>query len=297
MSMIGPDRRSWYEQGIRRAEQDGLIHYRRDNGGGECPISDDYSHIRHDGGAPLLKYTNARPLSAIAGRILELYHDHADVRILELGPGAGVACATASRLLPRAIIDTVSLTPLNPYLRFRRDDVYDHITEQIADEQCLSRLYGSCRSPFVRDQYIGRFPREISLREQTYHFIYENHGAIFHNLLANEDGDPTEVARTSISSALSLLRRDGTMVIMASDGAHRIEDAIESCSAGTDIIVTCKRTAAYHSFPCVLAREGSPLWVRFREDEQGLLSASQRILRLDTHTLEAAILRICRLRR
>ncbi|MBR0873952.1 hypothetical protein JQ633_26575 [Bradyrhizobium tropiciagri] len=291
-----PDRSSWYAEGIRRAAQDGRIHYRLGNGSGEPPIADDYSHIRDDAGAPLLlKYTNTRPLSLIARWILDLYRESADVRVLELGPGAGIACAAVSRLLPLATIDIVSLTPLNPYLRFRWDDVYGHITAPMADDQCLSRLYSECCPPFVRNQYIGRFPREISLCGETYHFIYENHGAIFHNLLSSEHRDPTEIARASICSALSLLRCDGTMVIMASDGALRIEDALESASAGADIIVTCRRTTAYHSFPCILAREGSPLWARFRVDEHGLLSTSQRILRLDAHVLEDVISRICRL--
>jgi hypothetical protein len=290
---LGPDRSNWYQQGIRRAEQDGLIRYARKNIGNQFVVSDDYGHISREVGAPLLlKCTNTRPLSFIAGQILNLYRNNADVRFLELGPGAGVACATVNRLLPDAKIDTISLTPLNPYLRFRWDNMYDHITEPISHEKCL-RFYDSCFPPFVRNQYIGKFPGEISLRKKNYHFIYENHGAIFYNLHPEANGEPMELARASISSALSLLRRDGTMLIMASDGSCRMEDVLESVTTSTDVIVTCKRTTAYHSFPCIVAKKQSPLSMRLREDEKGLLSKSQRVLRLDLQTLEKVISKIC----
>jgi hypothetical protein len=293
---FGPDR-DWYQQGIRRAEQDGLIHYARNGIGGQVAVSDDYSHIGAGDGAPLsLKYTNTRSLSSIARQILSLYKNNADVRCLELGPGAGVACATANRLLPDATIDTVSLTPLNPYLRFRWDDIYDRIAEPFSQENCSSRFYSPCSPPFVRNQYIGRFPQEVSLRKNNYHFIYENHGAIFYNLHPNGNGEPMELARASISSALSLLRRDGTMLIMASDGAYRTEDMLESITADTDVIVTCKRTTAYHSLPCIVARKGSPLSIRLRGNENGLLSKSERALRLDLQTLQNVISKMCEVR-
>jgi hypothetical protein len=102
-----------------------------------------------------------------------------------------------------------------------------------------------------------------------------------------------ELARASVCSALSLLQQDGTMLIMASDGAHRMEDALESSTTGADVIVTCKRTAAYHSFPCIVARKESPLSIRLRENEEGLLSKSERVLRLDLKTLENVISKIC----
>jgi hypothetical protein len=294
-----PDRNDWYLQGIRRAEQDGLIDYARKNIGNEF-VSDDYGHISHGDGAPLLlKYTNTRPLSSIARQILNLYRNDSDARFLELGPGAGVACATMNRLLPDVKIDTISLTPLNPYLRFRWDDVYDHITEitePFFAEKRLSGLYSSCSLPFVRSQYIGRFPIEIDLPKNNYHFIYENHGAIFYNFHPYVNDERMELARTSISSALSLLRRDGTMLIMASDGSYRMEDALESITADADVIVTCIRTTAYHSFPCIVAKKDSPLSTRLREDEKGLLSISERVLRLEPRTLEKVISKICDVR-
>ena len=83
------------------------------------------------------------------------------------------------------------------------------------------------------------------------------------------------------------------MLVMASDGSHRMEDALESMTTGTDVIVTCKRIAAYHSFPCIVARNRSPLSMRLREDESGMLSKSERILRLDSQTLERVISKIC----
>ena len=101
-------------------------------------------------------------------------------------------------------------------------------------------------------------------------------------------------ARTSIAAALPLLRSDGTMLVMATDGRHGIEDALESMTAGSDAIVTCKRTVACHSFPCIVARSRSPLSTRLRKDESGMLSNSKRILRLDSHILENLMAKTCR---
>ncbi len=256
---LGPNRSNRYLQGIRKAKQDGLIAYARNNASDRSDISDDYSHICHGGEARLLlKYTNTRPLSALARHILSLYRNDAGVRVLELGPGAGAACAAVNRLLPDASIDTVSLTPFNPYLRFRWDDMYGHIAAASLHENHLSCFYELCSRPFVRNQYIGRFPSEISPRQGDYHFIYENHGAIFYNFDPDErDGVITELERAALSSALSLLRPDGTMVIMASDGSYRIENVLESMTCNTDVIVICKRTLAYHSLPCIVARSES----------------------------------------
>jgi hypothetical protein len=294
---LGPDRTNWYQQGIQQAERNGLIRYARKNIGDQFAVADDHGHISHEDEAPLLlKYTNTRPLSFLARQILDLYGNNPDLRFLELGPGAGVACATVNRRYPYAEIDTVSLTPLNPYLRFRCDDLHFHITDPVSHEKNSLLFYDSCSPPFVRNQTIGKFPREVSLQKDSYHFIYENHGAIFYSLHPHETGEPLELARSSIASALSLLRGDGTMLIMASDGAYLMEDVLESVTADTDVIVICKRTTLYHSLPCIVAKRESPLSIRLREHERGLLSKSERVLRLDVQTLEKVISKICDLR-
>jgi SAM-dependent methyltransferase len=291
------DRDNFYLHGIRQAEQDGLIVYACNKADDRSVISDDYSHIFHGDDRPLsLKYTNTRSLPFLAKQVLNLYRNKPGVRFLELGPGAGAACAAVNRLVPDAEIDTVSLTPLNPYLRFRWDDMYRHIAEPSLHEKTLSYFYEPCTRPFVRNQYIGRFPNEISPRQRDYHFIYENHGPIFYNFDPNERGGVvTELARASISSALSLLRPDGTMVIMASDGTYRIEDALQSMTSDTDVIVTCKRTLAYHSLPCIVAKQESPLSARLRESKNGLLPKSARVLRLESGALDNVISRVCAL--
>ena len=295
--MLRPDRNNCYLQGIRKAEQDGLIAYAGKKADARPVISDDYSHIGHGDDAPLsLKCTNTRPLSFLARQVLNLYRNDPGIRFLELGPGAGAACAGVNRLLPDAEIDTVSLTPLNPYLRFRWDDVYGRIPEPGSHGNALSYFYEPCSLPFVRNQYIGRFPSEIGPRQNDYHFIYENHGALFYNFDPNERGGVvTELARASISAALSLLRPDGTMLIMASDGTYRIEDALESMTSDTDIIVTCERTLAYHSLPCIVAKKESPLSARLRESKDGLLPKSARVLRLESSALDNVISKVCAL--
>lgn len=288
---LAPDRTGWYLQGIRRAEQDGLIDYARKRSDDQTVVADDYGHIRHGDAAPLsLKYTNTRPLSAIARYVLNLYRNHRDVRCLELGPGAGVACATMSRLLPDAKLDTVSLTPLNPYLRFRRDDVYRHVTEPLSPEEGLSGVYEPCTRPFVHRQYIGKFPGEVGLPAGSYHVIYEDYGPLFHGFLPGRNDSPA-LALAALASALSLLQPDGTMVIMASDGWYRMEEALESIATDTDTVILCNRSAGCQIFPCIVAREGSPLAMRLRAGGAGLLPTSGKVLRLEWPSMEDVIAR------
>jgi len=287
-----PDRSDWYLEGIRRAEQDGLIDYTCQDAD-RLIASDDYRHIADgDGSTVLLKHTNTRPLSFVARQLLGLYRDEPAARLLELGPGAGVACATMNRLLPGAKIDTVSLTPLNPYLIFCRDSVHDRIKQPSLHEKGLLDLYAARASPFLHNQYIGRFPTEVRLPKAGYHFIYDNYGAIFHNFHGNTNA-PIELAQASIAAALSLLRGDGTMLIMASDGFYRLEELLQSAGTDTDVIVICKRTTGWDPCPCIVAKKDSPLSTRLREDEGGLLSKSERVLRLEQQEFEKAISHIC----
>jgi hypothetical protein len=290
---FGPDRPGWYLDGVRRAEQDGLIAYTCEDAD-KLSASDHYRHIAHgEGAAVLLKYTNTRPLSLVARQLLGLYGDEPGARLLELGPGAGVACATMNRLLPRAKIDTVSLTPLNPYVRFNSDCVYDRIEEPFLDERLSLSFYAASGLPFVHNQYIGKFPDEIGLPNQNYHFIYENYGPLYYNFQPNENDEPMALARTAMAAARSLLRADGTMLIMASDGWYRMEDLLESAALDTDMIVICKRMTGWHPFPCIVARNGSPLARRLRMAANGLLAQSERVLRLEYHEFENVISRMC----
>jgi hypothetical protein len=197
-----------------------------------------------------------------------------------------------NRLLPGAKIDSVSLTPLNPYLIFCRDSVHDRIKQPFLHEKNLLALFAVRASPFLHNQYIGRFPTEVRLPKAAYHFIYDNYGAIFHNFHENTNA-PIELAQASIAAALSLLRGDGTMLIMASDGFYRLEELLQSAGTDTDVIVICKRTTGWDPCPCIVAKKDSPLSTRLREDESGLLSKSERVLRLEQQEFEKTISHIC----
>ena len=83
------------------------------------------------------------------------------------------------------------------------------------------------------------------------------------------------------------------MLIMASDGFYRMEETLESVAADTDVIVTCKRTTDCHIFPCLVARNESPLSARLRDHANGLLSGSERVLRLEAQAMEDVISRVC----
>jgi hypothetical protein len=286
-------RQSNYLHGIRQAEQDGLIAYAcsvHDKSVRHARLSDEYSHICDGDEEPLaLKYTNTRPLSFAARQLLSLYTDDSNVRFLELGPGAGVACAAVNRLLPGAAIDTVSLTPLNPYLRFRRDDLYECITESCSQEEDLSYFFMHALFLSCEINTLDSFHQTSACRKRA---IILSTRTMARSYTTSSRMKMTS-SRASVSLALSLLQRDGTMLIMASDGSYRIEDALESATIDTDVLVTCKKTTSCHIFPCLVARRESPLSRRLREGRSGLLSKSERVLRLDFQAWESIFSNMC----
>ena len=286
--------RSKYLQGIRRAEQDGLIAYAcnvHNKSVRRTRLSDEYSHL-FDGGGELLslKYTNTRPLSFVARQHRLIFTERLRRAISGIGARRRRCVRRSHCLLPDADNRYRLVTPLNPYLRFRRNDFYECTAESCLQERDLFYFFDVCSAPFVCNQYIGHFPSDISLPKESYHFIYENYGAIFYNFHPKDNAEQTELARASISSALSLLRRNGTMLIMASDGSYKMEEALKSITIDTDVIVTCRKTTACYIFPCIVAREESPLSKRLRDDKS---SGAGKVLQLEFEAWQHVISEIC----
>jgi hypothetical protein len=64
-------------------------------------------------------------------------------------------------------------------------------------------------------------------------------------------------------------------------------------TSGTDVVVICRRRSAYHSVPCILARNESPLAARLRESKDDALPSPARVLRVETGELENVISETC----
>jgi len=192
-----------YLAGIRRAADEGLIEYVRK----ECRYfgeSTPFSHLPEEG---CLCGTNTRRLAPEARAILKHLAQEMPVRMLELGPGAGVAAYEAAALRTKYPVNvmTVSLTPTNPYVKhpyvntkvvekavhvaadfptMKRDftRVRAHLTHcdiSLEDALLLDEITGSLGfatgEPFCK-QVIGRFPYETCLTGEKFELIYDSYG-------------------------------------------------------------------------------------------------------------------------
>lgn len=154
--------------------------------------------------------------------------------IIELGPGAGVACARMSKIAEElnkeVVIDTIGLTPVAP--RFRL--LLNHMQlERLADEYIrqgdkeIKRLkkhrkmdrhalslelafalhnksgtvFDVPEKPFIRHQYIGDFREVVNVNK--YDFIYEEWGAFWHVLNIKDN------SKQAFDKVMALLDKNG----------------------------------------------------------------------------------------
>ena len=80
---------------------------------------------------------------------------------------------------------------------------------------------------------------------------------------------------------------------MASDGWHRMEDALELLTTGTDVIVTCKQASAYHSFPCIVAGNEVRLRCAFARTKKACCQDRREYSESDLQSLEEVVSKIC----
>ena len=283
-----PQRRRSYLAGVRRAEAEGHILYPDVTGAGRPRPHDHHAHLTLEnsevGG---LSYSNTRPLPEVARAILAPYRDRP--RLLEMGPGAGVACSTISRMLPQAQIETTVLTPINPYLRYRSDDIYQQlhrlylrqnsarggehasrpptISGNLSPDLVLElqddggeQLFEMCRRPFIATQRIGSFGRAMTGTAGPFHILYEYYGPLYYGYLSGR----TDLSIACLETALALVRTDGVMLVMASDDAGHMLAALMEQRAPLDIVVASARGERYHNRPWLLAKAESPLAGRLR---------------------------------
>ncbi len=158
--------------------------------------------------------TNARRLDERAGRVFASLAKflEGEPQVLELGPGAGGAIVDILNISDKAMIDTVSLTPIASriILKASTNDLKKWIAEytqnnpagRLTDIRSYSRQgkislglafdlqqagypvfdvrTGQDSQPFIRHQYIGSFLSK-DMRLPQYDFITDNMGAFFYS--------------------------------------------------------------------------------------------------------------------
>ncbi|MBF0485934.1 MAG: hypothetical protein HQL16_05420 [Candidatus Omnitrophica bacterium] len=188
-----------YMADIERARQEGLIVDKL-----EGHENDQYSHLKS------LTGYNTRFLAPLAKELWGtlLKGAQGDVEVMELGAGAGVAVSEMSRMAEqfgtKVFIDTVSLAPLPPRLRWSADSgkilrqalwpegvpqqnikgliayLHDVPLEKILKLQNQgSFIFETLPEPYVRQQYLQDFAKWEG-NGRKYRFIYDNFGSAYH---------------------------------------------------------------------------------------------------------------------
>lgn len=138
-----------------------------------------------------LDTTNTRYLDLNCVRVLEAICNNRDPKILELGLGAGVAAAEmfyiAQQYGRKPTIHTLSMTPINPKLMFRRDllrvgreNYESSLSARLRTVSGLrSGIFRLLNEPFIQKQFIGFISSSDTidaLLEGDYDLIYDCHG-------------------------------------------------------------------------------------------------------------------------
>ncbi|MCK9186615.1 hypothetical protein M0P48_04220 [Candidatus Gracilibacteria bacterium] len=197
-----------YWEGVEKARAQGLI-----EGEPGKRFKRLYELYSHKSG---LNDCNSRVLNPIISKLLRALSVKNDaLRILEMGPGAGVAVSQMRHIINDAVIHTMAgATPINPYWQFAEgilDDVTDSYFGDVAaalyrylsrkkiessgsfdmskltpdnimflQTQLERRVFDVVELPYVDYQWCGDFPDENPLKKKSYDFIYENCGPNYH---------------------------------------------------------------------------------------------------------------------
>jgi SAM-dependent methyltransferase len=202
-----------YHEGVRRAIKLGLIAF------GEAvrlPAENPFIHHNSRGGWSW-KPTHTRPLCDRAADMLYRLRGRSSLRVLELGPGAGVAAAEIRRIVPQCTLTTIGLTPIDPFQG-----------QGCGNESVV-------RQPMIDLQLIGDLPRMLPVAGGKFDFIYDNYGPIFWILLEMSRCGFAAHADSLISDVLEVLYDDGILFIGASDGALLTERMLAR-HAGPDAV-------------------------------------------------------------
>lgn len=185
-----------YIHGVERAHREGHIVF-QDSELAPLGPSDEYAHLAEKGGG--MNGFNTRPLPGVTSDAISFVASRGqEVRVLELGHGAGTAIASVRRQHRNALIHTIGLTPVNPYwmpVGGREDavngklqvedgmlDAYTWNPDQLMQRQRQGNvhMFDECERPFIDRQVVGFLEKttRMDFDSNGYRVVAEHSGAL-----------------------------------------------------------------------------------------------------------------------
>lgn len=151
--------------------------------------------------------------------------------------GAGVAAAEIRQHLPHCRLETISLTPIDPYLWLRPE------------------LGGLSRTPFIDRQFVGDIDPALAALTGTFDFIYDCFGPVFWHLTEAVRQDSRATAEGLLQAILNRLAPGGVLFVAASEGVHMLEKLLDRLSGASDgVVLFPPRFASTSMRICVLEK-------------------------------------------
>lgn len=215
-----------YDDGIRRAVALGMIKF---VGEPTCGKERDFfSHRSQRSNSVLdLRPSNTRSLCPEAIVLLQGLSRRKRPRVLELGPGAGVAAAEIRDRLPECRLETVSLTPIDPFLWLR--------SRKPNDPRGLS--IDRRPDPYIDLQYVGHIDQALPTKKNQFDMIYDCFGAFFWEIASAVRNNCFQKAEYLSQAILHLLRPGGIFFVAASDGQLWTESLMKHNSGRNDKLI------------------------------------------------------------
>jgi SAM-dependent methyltransferase len=148
-------------------------------------------------------------------------------QVLELGPGAGVAAAEIRGRLPECRLETVSLTPINPFLWLRSRDTSDPPGFSINRRQ----------DPYIDLQHVGHIDQALPTIKQQFDFIYDCFGPFFWELIIASRNNCFQKAENLLQAVLDILTPGGILFVAASEGQLWTESILKQYSRPKDKLI------------------------------------------------------------
>ena len=215
-----------YDDGIKMAVASGLIAFVSGSTRGEEPDFFSHRSLRHSSRLDL-RPSNTRSLCPEATVFLQRLSRRTRPHVLELGPGAGVAAAEIKSRLPECRLETVSLTPINPFLWLR--------SRRSSDPPELSIIRR--QEPYIDLQYVGHIDQALPAIRQRFDFIYDCFGPFFWELTRAVRENCFPKAEQLLRGVLGLLNTGGILFVAASDGQLWMESILKKIVRPSDKII------------------------------------------------------------
>lgn len=208
----GAEPKNWYSSGIEKAHACGLITYLEVPTWRDQSAADSFSHIvAVNPDIVRLKFTNSRTLPRDAENLIQEVATPSGFDFLELGPGAGVAVARVRGILPEANINSVSHTPINPFLTFRQE-WFEDLNSNVANRHHdCSDVFCETAKPIIDKQYVGDICGYLETASAKFDFIYDSYGPLSAYIMRLYDGADEQISVAMFHAVAARLNEDGVI--------------------------------------------------------------------------------------